>query len=137
MFIAAIKLMARMMEERFRVADHMFSTQRSVLRAEWELLLQHATEMKDTLPMLGHLVQNFYAISKQYPKGETKGVVFKDKIDDMLRSLFVEFPKAKSHDAWASIVWCNTRTLPLQTNALTFITVNPQSFRSQMHNIFH
>ena len=28
----------------------------------------------------------------------------------MLRSLFVEFPQAKSHDAWAAIVWCEPQT---------------------------
>jgi hypothetical protein len=101
----AVKLMARMMEERFRVAGRMFSTQRSLLRAEWELLLQHATETKNTLPMLAHLIQKFYVVSKQFPKSSGKGVFFKDKIDDMLHSLFVEFPSAPSHDAWAAVVW--------------------------------
>jgi hypothetical protein len=103
-FDAAIKLMARMMEERFRVASHMFLTQRTVVRAQWELLEQHALEMKNTLPMLDHLVQNYYEVSKQFPKPPGK-TVFKDKIDSMLHSLFVEFPHAKSHDAWAAIVW--------------------------------
>jgi hypothetical protein len=102
----AVKIMARMMEERFRVASRMFSTQRSLLRAEWELLLQHATETKNTLPMLAHLVQKFYVVSKHFPKNAGKGVFFKDKIDDMLHSLFVEFPSAPSHDAWAAVVWC-------------------------------
>lgn len=103
-FDAAIKLMTRMMEERFRVANHMLSSQRKVVRAQWELLEQHAAEMKNTLPMLGYLVDNFHAISKQFPKPAGKAV-FKDKIDGMLHSLFVEFPNATSHDAWAAIVW--------------------------------
>ncbi len=105
LFDAAVKLMKRMMEERFRVAKHMFTAQRSVLRAEWELLQQRAAETKNTLPMLAHLVHHFHGISKQFTKNAGKAVGFKDKIDDMLRSLFVEFPTAKSHDAWASIVW--------------------------------
>ena len=125
-FESLIKLMARMMEERFRVEQHMFQSQRKVshvtympashsaahylralfqvLRAQWELLLEHTTEMKHTLPMVAHLVTHFYRVSKRIPKSAGKSV-FKDHIDDMLRSLFVEFPTAKSHDAWAAIVW--------------------------------
>lgn len=104
LFDAAIKLMARMMEERFRVANHMFSSQRTIVRAQWQLLEQHATEMKNTLPMFAHLVQKFYEVSKQFPKPPGKAL-FKDKIDALLHSLFVEFPNANSHDAWAAIVW--------------------------------
>jgi REP element-mobilizing transposase RayT len=127
-FESLVKLMARMMEERFRVAQHMFQSQRKVghvtwaaclhvtqlpniqravfqvLRAQWQLLQEHATEMKHTLPMLAHLVAHFYSVSKRIPKSAGKSV-FRDQIDDMLRSLFVEFPNAKSHDAWAAIVW--------------------------------
>jgi hypothetical protein len=103
-FNKAIKLMSRMMNERFRVASHMFSTRREVVRAQWQLLQEHATETKDMLPMLEHLLKFFYGISKHFPKPSAK-VVFKDKIDGLLESLFVEFPKAKSRDAWASIVW--------------------------------
>lgn len=81
------------------------------MRSQWELLQEHATEMKNTLPMLAHLVTHFYSISKRIPKSAGKSV-FKDQIDDMLRSLFVEFPNAKSHDAWAAIVWCGSVYYP-------------------------
>ncbi len=95
-----------------------FVTLSQVLRAQWQLLQQHTTEMKTTLPMLAHLISNFYSVSKKIPKSAGKSV-FKDQIDDMLRSLFVEFPSAQSHDAWAAIVWCGTIYYP---KPLTFCT---------------
>ncbi len=52
----------------------------------------------------------------------------------MLRSLFVEFPQAKSHDAWAAIVWCEPQTTnpkPQTTNHKP-LTPNPSRFMLAM-----
>ena len=77
-----------------RVASHMFSSQSSIVRAQWELLQVsksarkreirsmhwfsfaaqvHVTEVRDSLPLLHHLVHNFYGISKVFPKSAGKG----------------------------------------------------------------